>query len=111
MIRIKNIKEVEEKLNGVVFMTGEIENSSGQDIVKKVKNSIKPEGTPISPESGVGQPRDALFEATYRGEMAGEKNNAKKAKSEMNKKELEKNDDEIVDRFIRDFFQEIMRGI
>jgi hypothetical protein len=111
MIRIKNINEVKQKFNGIIHATKEIENSVGKDIVEKVKNTIKPEGPKISKESEIGKPREALFEATYRGEMAGEKLNAEKAKSEMNKIELDKNEEEIINRFIRDFLADVLREI
>ena len=111
MFRIKNLEEVKRQFAGLTLMMEEVKSSDGQNIVKIVKNSIKPEGPPISEESDSKGNRPALFEAVYRGESSGEEKNAKDAQEIMTQDELLENEQEVIDRFARDFLKHIARGI
>lgn len=86
----------------------------GQDIVKEVKKTTKKEGTPLSPDSGMGRPREALYEAVYEGHIkptAANQATAKKAKSEMTPMELTEEENAVVDRYIRDFINDLLKDV
>jgi hypothetical protein len=111
MFRIKNLDKVKNQLSGLLLMVEEAKSSGGKDIVKTVKENLKPEGAPISEEALQGEPRPALFEAVYRGESAGEEKNAQEAKKIMSQKEQNSSEQETIDRFARDFLKHISRKI
>lgn len=111
MIRIKNFDKVKKQFLGLKKMIEETKSSNGKDITKTVKENIRPEGHPISKEADQGGVRPAIFEAVYRGESAGEETNAEEAKKNMTPKEEEISEDEILDRFARDFLKYISRDI
>jgi len=111
MIKVDKIEKVENSLNILSQGLEKIVMSDGKDMKAVVRNNLQDEGTVISRDSYPGQPRGALFEAAYEGESKGKTRNAQQARSEMSNQELTMLEEEIVDRFIRDFFKDAFRGM
>jgi hypothetical protein len=114
MIEVPNIKKVEKSFKALNGAFKKIVALKGKDIVKEVKKTPKKEGTPLSPNNGMGQPREALYEAVYKGQIqptAANLSNAKKAKSEMTPMELTSEEEAIVDRYIRDLMNNLFKDV
>ena len=110
-MKIVNEKEVINKLQIVRKGIFELLSSDGKDIVKEVRNDIKPLGSRISRESRAGEPRDAMFEAAYNAELNANADMTDQVKKDMTDEELTKKDEEVVDRFVRDFIDGVFKGL
>jgi len=111
MIKIENEKEVANKLKIVQKGIFELLSSDGKDIVKEVRNDVRPLGTKISRESRTGEPRDAMFEAAYNAELTANTDMINQVDKDMTDEELTKKEEEVVDRFIRDFIDKVFKGL
>ena len=110
-MKVTNIKEVDTKLGAVISGINLLLESDGQDMVKTVRNDVKPEGQRISKNSELGQPREALFEAAYIATLNNDKDLKDQVDKEMTEKETNNAEDEIVDRFLRDFLNSAFGGV
>ena len=108
------MSEVKDSLESLIEGLEEAKAKSGQDITEEVRKVARQEGQPESLESLPGQPREALYEAVYQAEIKPSNNNVSNslsAQSEMTQKEQEGVEDAVVDRFIRDFVNDLLRGV
>ncbi len=94
------------KIQKVIQAINKISSVDGKDIVEEVRS------TQMSDSPVLSQNRsDALYEASYRGLLRGEIENAKAAESQMTKEELDKKEDEIINRFLRDLIKNALSTI
>lgn len=111
MLRITNISKVQKQLRGVMDGMDVLMLSNGKDIVKEVKNDLNPAGSRLSPSSDNENNRPAMFEAVYMAELQNRQDLAEAAKNDMTQKELSRTEEEIVDRYIRDFINNAFKGV
>ena len=110
-MKIENEKEVDDKLRIVVKGIFELASSGDKDIVKVVQKDVKPDGSRLSEPSSGGRPRDAMFEAAYMAEVNNDKDMKEQVKRDMTDEEQSQMEDEVVDRFLRDFLNAAFRGL
>jgi len=111
MLRITNISQIKKQLRGIMDGMDTLMLSNGKDIVQEVKNDLNPAGSRLSPSSDDENNRPALFEAIYLAELQNRQDLAELAKNDMTQNELSKTEDEVVDRYIRDFINNAFRGV
>jgi len=111
MFEIINLSQIRKALRGIENMAKKISSSDGVDIVKEVKKTMR-DSVPLSQEGGKGDVPQAIYEVIYQSEIKPtnyNKENAFLAKKSI--KNQEKVEDEIVNRFIRDYLDDVLKGI
>ena len=111
MLRVVNLSKVIKQLRGVVDGMDTLMLSNGKDIVREVKNNLNPAGSRMSPSSDGETSRPAIFEAIYAAELKNRPDLSERAKKDMIQEELSKEEEEIVDRYIRDFINSAFQGV
>lgn len=111
MLRITNLSEVKKQLRGVMDGMDTLMLSNGKDIVEEVKSDLNPSGSRLSPSSDGETSRPAIFEAVYSAELKNRPDLAESAERNMTNTELSRVEEEIVDRYLRDFINNAFRGV
>jgi len=112
MFKITNLRKVEKSLKALNNAVKEISDSRGKDIAQEVKKNISDNSVPISPEERGGDIPQAIYESVYQGEIKPTDYNM--ANSDLARDiadDDEKVENEIVDRFIRDFFNNLFKDV
>ncbi|MBD3228228.1 MAG: hypothetical protein GF329_08560 [Candidatus Lokiarchaeota archaeon] len=112
MIKIENINEVTQAFEDLKNACAEVRSSDGKDMVKEVQGSITDFSEPISKLAVSGETPPAVYEAIYQSFLkptSSNKQNAGMARTYLGEEEDEI--DEVVDRFVRDFIDILLRDM
>ena len=111
MLKVSNLKDLNKRLNGLVDGFDKIMLSDGKNLVKEVREDLNTETSRISPASDGEVKRPAMFEAAYVAELKGDEVGKQRVEQDMTEEELTREEEELVDRYIRDFINNAFRNV